>query len=669
MTMLRPTLPVPAACALHLAILLLPLRMTADGPPSAAATITVQTGQPGTPISPELYGVFYEDINYSADGGLYAEMVQNRSFEYYPIQPWVRDEKQLTDHVPLYAWSSVQRGGLKAKMETSILAPLHPNNPNYLVLTTSGSAGEAGVVNTGYDGGMPVLAGALYDFSLHARHLGGEAGAWSIALEAPDGSRLAAAEVPAPASTWAKREATLTCTRDEPKARLVVTTRTAGRFALDMISLFPRDTYKGRRNGLRRDLAQAIADLRPKTFRFPGGCIVHGTGLANAYRWKDTVGDVAYRKPNWSRWGYHQSYGLGYFEYFQFCEDIGAAPIPILPCGVSCGGKKPYQVATGDELNAWIQDAIDVVEFANGPATSRWGRVRADMGHPAPFGLKYLGLGNEEHDTTSMRSVFPRFVEAVRAAHPEIQIIGTSGGGSDIPLFDLMERCRVDITDEHYYRPPEWYIENRNRFDGLKRGAPKVFVGEYASRGNTMFNAVAEAVYLTGIERNSDQVLMTAYARLLARYNFTQWKAANLIWFDADSLVLTPNYHVQRLFGTHLGDRNLPSTVAFATASSAGGAAPVLGVSAARLDRDGTVILKIANPMDTAVQARIVLDGTTSRLRGDRMLLAGPRDAVNDQDNRTRLAPVVTAIEVAPSFAQEVPAMSVQVLRLQALPR
>jgi alpha-L-arabinofuranosidase len=649
--------------------LVLPLRVSAEAPPSAVATIAVQSRHAGTPISPELYGVFYEDINYSADGGLYAEMVQNRSFEYYPIQPWGRDEKQLTDHMPLYAWSSVQRGGLKAKMETSILAPLHPNNPNYLVLTTSGSAGEAGVLNSGYDGGMPVKAGALYDFSIYARHLGGEAGAWSIAIEAPDGTRLATAEVPAPASTWAKREATLTCTRDEPKARLVVTTRVAGRFALDMISLFPRDTYKGRKNGLRRDLAQAIADLKPKTFRFPGGCIVHGTGLANAYRWKDTVGDVAHRKPNWSRWGYHQSYGLGYFEYFQFCEDIGAAPIPILPCGVSCGGKKPYQVATGDELNAWIQDAIDVIEFANGPATSRWGRVRADMGHPAPFGLKYLGLGNEEHDTTSMRSVFPRFVEAVRAAHPEIQIIGTSGGGSDIPLFDLMERCRVDITDEHYYRPPEWYIENRNRFDGLKRGAPKVFVGEYASRGNAMFNAVAEAVYLTGIERNSDQVPMTAYAPLLARYNFTQWKAANLIWFDADSVVLTPNYHVQRLFGTHLGDRSLPSTVVFALSPAPGAVAPVLGVSAARLDRDGTVILKIANPTDTAIQARIVLDGITSRLRGECTLLAGPRDAVNDLDNRTRVSPVVTAIEVAPAFVQAVPAMSVQVLRLQALPR
>jgi alpha-L-arabinofuranosidase len=637
-----------------------------DTATQATATITVQAGQPGTPISPVLYGVFYEDINYAADGGLYAEMVQNRSFEYYPIKPSTRDVKELTDQQPLFAWSPVERGGLRAKLESAILAPLHPNNPTYLALTASGSTGEAGVANTGYDGGMPVKAGEIYDFSLYARSLGGETAPLTVALEAPDGTVLAFAEVPAPGATWAKQEATLNCTHDESKARLVLTAKAKGQFALDMISLFPRDTFKGRKNGLRCDLAQAIADLKPKTFRFPGGCIVHGTGLANAYRWKDTVGDVAHRRPNFNRWGYHQTYGLGYFEYFQFCEDIGAAPLPILPCGVSCGFNKPFQVANDDEVGDWIQEALDLIEFANGPAAGRWGRVRAEMGHPTPFGLKYLGLGNEEHDTTSFRALFPRFVKAIRDRHPEIQIVGTSGLGPGIPLFNLMQQCGADISDEHYYMAPEWFIENRNRFDNLKRGTPKVFVGEYASRGNTLFNAVAEAVYLTGIEHNADQVVMTAYAPLLARYDYTQWKAANLIWFDAQSVVLTPNYHVQRLFSTHVGDHYLPNTVAFAAAPAAGAAAPVLAASSSCIEKDGSFILMLANPMKEAVAARIVLEGVSSRLKGERILLTGARDAVNDLANPNRVAPVTTSLEVAPSFECDVPDMSVQVLRLKA---
>ncbi|MBI5690408.1 MAG: alpha-N-arabinofuranosidase [Verrucomicrobia bacterium] len=618
----------------------------------------MQTAAKGLPVSPVLYGIFFEDINYAADGGLYAEMVQNRSFEYYSLK--TRHSPELAaSFSPLFAWEPVERSGLKARLEASILQPLHRQNPTYLVLTTSGAAGEAGVANRGFGTGMPVKAGARYDVSLYARRLAGEPGPLQVTVEAPDGRVVGRAELPAAGAEWGKREASFVASASETQARLVVTVKTAGRLALDMISLFPRETFKGRRNGLRADLAQAIADLHPKTVRFPGGCIVHGDGLANAYRWKDTVGDVAHRRPNFNRWGYHQSYGLGYFEYLQFCEDIGAAPLPILPCGVSCGFSKPFQVADDSQLQEWIQDAVDLVEFANGPVESRWGRLRAEMGHPAPFGLKYLGLGNEEHDTTSFREVFPRFVEALRRRHPEIQIVGTSGLGPGIPLFDLMERTGVALADEHYYQAPEWFIANHRRFDAVPRRSPKIYVGEYASRGNKQYNAVAEAVYLTGIERNVDQVVMTAYAPLLARYDFTQWMQANLIWFDATQLVLTPNYHVQRLFATNQGDWMLPVEVKTTPETL------VVGVSVARLERDGTLILKIANPSESEVAGKVVLGGWKAGAgTASRVLLAGEKTAGNDREQPNRVVPQSDTVGYGPTFDLRLPPMSVQVIRV-----
>lgn len=636
---------------------------SAAAPAAWNAEVTVHLNRPGITISPVLYGVFYEDINYAADGGLYAELVQNRSFEYYPLID--ARNPRAADMRPLYAWQTVERGGMKVKADPAILEPLHPRNPTYAVLTLTGPAGEGGLANLGYEDGIPLRAGATYDVSLYARRTRGEDSPLRVALEAPDGTVLAQAGLRAPGRSWGRQDATLTVARAEPKARLVVTCSSAGIVMLDHVSLFPRDTFKGRRNGLRQDLAQAIADLKPKTFRFPGGCIVHGRGLANAYRWKDSVGDVAHRRPNFNRWGYHQTYGLGYFEYFQFCEDIGAAPLPILPCGVSCGFEKPFQVAHGAELEEWIQDAVDLVEFANGPVGSKWGRVRAEMGHPAPFGLKYLGLGNEEHDTSSFRAVFPRFVAALRRHHPEIQIVGTSGLGAVTPLYDLMKANAVEITDEHYYLAPEWFINNRTRFDQAPRTAPKIYVGEYASRGNTQYNAVAEAVYLTGIERNSDQVIMTAYAPLLARYDFVQWPRANLIWFDQQQIVKTPNYHVQQLFSTLLGDRYLENEVKFAGGAGSAKEGPVLAVSPTLVTRDGRLVLKIVNPMSETVVARIALAGAvTVAPRAELIVLAGGRDDSNDRAQPDRVRPVRSMLPVGRDFAYSVPAMSVQILQI-----
>jgi alpha-L-arabinofuranosidase len=523
---------------------------------AAEVAIEVDVDAPQAELSPVLYGLFYEDINYSADGGLYAELVQNRSFEYYGVTGWAADSQRLN---PLTAWQKVEREGGRASLEVVDKEPLNSQNTKYLQIELGGS-GPAGVSNVGY-AGIPVSRSATYDFSVYARRSGSlDAPLW-VSLETPTGEVLATGTIQGLGDSWQKYEVALTATADCPTARLVLTTRGEGTLMLDMVSLFPRETFKGRKNGLRPDLAQALADLKPGFLRFPGGCIAHGHGLANAYRWKDTVGDVAERKPNWNLWGYHQTYGLGYFEYMQFCEDIGATPLPVVPLGISCGFRQPFENAPLDELSEWIEDALDLIEFANGPVDSAWGKVRAEMGHPEPFGLEYVCLGNEEHDTPEMRERFPLFVEAIRSRYPEIKIVGTSGLGPEIPLFDLMARTKVYSTDEHYYLPPSWYLANTDRFTRFDRNGPKIFVGEYASEGNTQLNAVAEAAYLTGIERNADVVDMTCYAPLLARIGSTQWTKANLIWFTDTEVVKTPNYYVQQLFSLNKGDVYLENQV------------------------------------------------------------------------------------------------------------
>ena len=513
------------------------------------AEIRVEVDNPTIELSPVLYGLFFEDINYAADGGLYAELVQNRSFEYYPVQGWSNRSQSLH---PLYAWQRVEQDGGRVELSVSDATPLNENNSKYLNMKLAGD-GVAGVRNAGFDG-IVLREGAKYDFSLYAKRTPNAPSELQVFLVDEDGSELASGNVIGLSDKWEKYNLELKSAGEASKASLVIVAKGQGELMLDMVSLFPQDTFKGRNNGLRKDLAQALADLKPGFLRFPGGCITHGHGLENTYRWKDTVGDVAHRKPNWNLWGYHQTNGLGYYEYMQLCEDLGATPLPVVPVGVSCGFRQPFEVVPLQELHTWVQDALDLIEFANGPVGSQWGKLRADMGHPEPFGLEYICLGNEEHDTPELRERFPYFVEAIRQQYPEVKIIGTSGLGPEIPLFDLMTRLNVHSTDEHYYMSPSWFAQNADRFDSFDRSQPKVFVGEYASEGNTLQNAVAEAVYLTGIERNADVVDMTCYAPLFAKYDYTQWTAADLIWFDNSKLVKTPNYYVQQLFSTNKGD-------------------------------------------------------------------------------------------------------------------
>jgi len=552
--------------------LLVPSQSTPAAEPAQVA-ITIQVDAPGVRISPDLVGIFFEDINYAADGGLYAELVQNRSFEYSPVE---RNEWN-----PLTAWEQVARSGARGSLKITDALPVHPNNPHYVVVETQEPGGGFGLLNRGFDG-IAVDAGERYDFSIFARQLftGARWGGGRmdhpthllIRLETESGETLAEANLEVSGRDWQRLATTLIARKGDATARLVVLSQTQGGIAVDEISLFPHKTFKNRPNGLRADLAQTIADLRPKFMRFPGGCLVHGYGLGNIYRWQDTVGPVEQRRGQPNIWGYHQSVGLGYYEYFQFCEDIGAKPVPVVAAGVCCQNAD-HQGGTGQRgiplkaMPAYIQDVLDLIEWANGPATSKWGAVRAVAGHPEPFRLQYLGVGNEDHITPVFRERFQMIFDAVKAKHPEITVIGTAGpfhSGADYDNgWKIVNDLHVPMVDEHYYESPQWFLNNLERYDRYPRGSAEVYVGEYASRGNTWFNALAEAAYLTGLERNADVVHFASYAPLLGRIGHTQWNP-NLIYFSNTRVVPTVNYYVQQLFSENHGDLYLPTMVSIA---------------------------------------------------------------------------------------------------------
>ncbi|WP_329342390.1 carbohydrate binding domain-containing protein [Streptomyces sp. NBC_01352] len=513
--------------------------------------ITVDPTAKGAKIDDTMYGVFFEDINRAADGGLYAELVQNRSFEY--------STADNTSYTPLTSWTVdgtaqvVNDGGR-----------LNERNRNYL----SVGAGSS-VTNAGYNTGIHVDEGKRYDFSVWARATGGST--LTVALQDADGTLATARTVAVTKSGWAKYTATLTATRTSSNGRLAVASSAAA--ALDMVSLFPRDTYKHQPNGLRKDLAEKVAALNPGFLRFPGGCLVNtgsmedyseasGYQRKRSYQWKDTIGPVEERATNSNFWGYNQSYGLGYYEYFRFAEDIGAMPLPVVPALVTgCGQNK----ATDDEalLERHIQDALDLIEFANGPVTSTWGKKRAQMGHPKPFHLTHVGVGNEENLPVEFMDRFKRFRAAIEAEYPDITVVSNSGPDDTGQTFDtawqLNREAEVDLVDEHYYNSPQWFLQNNNRYDSYDRNGPKVFLGEYASQGNAFKNGLAEAAFMTGLERNADIVKLASYAPLFANEDYVQW-SPDMVWFNNHASWNSANYEVQKLFMTNVGDRVVPST-------------------------------------------------------------------------------------------------------------
>lgn len=539
----------------------------------AGIQAVVRADQPGHRIPETLYGIFFEDINQAADGGIYAELIANRGFD-WPSQG-------------LEAWSKEYRGAGTARLTREAGFPLHPATAQFLrieVLHPGRNKAGVGVSNSGF-GGIALKHGAIYDLAFHARPHPGYEGGLTVALESKSGAVLASFRIdpgdwknrrpptrsaspvePMVPPEWEKYEAELKPTATVDDARLVILCDAPGTVDLEFVSLFPRDTYKQRRNGLRADLVELLKAMKPGSMRFPGGCIVEGTDLANLYDWKRTVGPVEGRPVNHNLWGYWQSGGLGFFEYFQLAEDIGAAPLPILAAGMSCQFKKSEMIPL-DGLDRVIQDAIDLIEFANGPATTPWGKVRADMGHPEPFQLRMLGIGNENWSLDFI-SRYEVIYKGIKARHPEIEIISSAGAGPNGESYDLawdrIPKIGAQWIDEHYYVSSDWLFQSTGRYDNFSRKGPRVYVGEYAchlpDKANSLFAALAEAAMMTGFERNSDIVGMTAYAPLFCKIGGSQW-TPDLIWFTNTRSYGTPSYHVQKLFSTNRPDQLLPIEV------------------------------------------------------------------------------------------------------------
>ncbi len=627
-------------------------------------TLTIDLAQSGKPISPELFGIFFEDLNYAADGGLYAELVQNRSFEY--------SAADRTEWNSLTAWELVQRDGGQGSLVVNSAQPLHPNNPNYAVLGVK-NGGGVGLQNSGFDG-IVIQAGERYDLSLFARQLAYPEGALTVRLESKAGELLGEAKLPVLTGGWKKYSATIEATNSATDARLVVLAFHPGRIGLDEVSLFPQKTFHDRANGLRADLAQVIADIHPKFMRFPGGCLAHGDGLDNFYRWQETIGPIEQRKGQRNVWGYHQSVGLGYFEYFQFCEDIGATPLPVVPAGVSCqnsgaGVTKRWEEGQRglplDEMPAYIQDVLDLIEWANGPATSTWGAKRATAGHPAPFNLKYLGVGNEDKITPVFKERFTMIYDAMKAKYPEITVIGTVGPRPDDADYTngwkIADELRVPMVDEHYYQSPQWFWENLHRYDGYDRTKSKVYAGEYAAhekdRANTLRTALAEAAHLTALERNGDVVHLASYAPLLAKQGRTQWHP-DLIYFTNTNLLRSVNYFVQRMFGQNSGDVYLPVKIS--------PEANTLATSCVRDTKSGDVILKLVNNATNAVVLQIHLAGIGKIKSATQTVLTGEPTSHNTFEHPSTLGPVTETFPVATEFAREIQPNSLTVLRLKA---
>ena len=625
------------------------------------ATVTAQPEETKE-ISDLLMGIFFEDINYSADGGLYAELIQNRDFEYDP-----------SDREGDKNWNSTHSWKLEGENATFTIStsdPIHPNNPHYAVLKTNQPG--AALTNTGFDG-IALKAGEKYDFSLFARiPEGSKSGKLLVRLVDADGIVQGETTVTVSSRSWKTYKAVLTA-KASADTRLELRPQSAGEIELDMISLFPQNTFKGRKNGLRADLAQTLADMHPRFVRFPGGCVAHGDGLKNIYQWKNTIGPLEARKPARNLWGYHQSMGLGYYEYFQFCEDIGAEPLPVLAAGVPCQNSACHGDLRGgqqggipmSEMGAYIQDILDLIEWANGDARkTKWGKIRAESGHPKPFNLKYIGIGNEDLITDVFEERFTMIYLAIKEKYPEMIVVGTVGpfneGTDYVEGWKLADKLGVPMVDEHYYQSPGWFLHNQDFYDKYDRSKKtKVYLGEYAThipgRRANMETALTEALYLAALERNGDVVHMTSYAPLLAKDGRTQWNP-DLIYFNNREVKPTTGYYVQKLYGQHAGDHYIPSQINLDNQDSR--VKLRVGSSIVRDSKTGDVIVKLVNLLPVSIETDVRLPGMDGiQSSATRTILAGAPEATP--------LPVTDTIEAGTSFKQELPAYSFTVIRLK----
>ena len=626
-----------------LLIALLPLSLTSQQP--GPVTITVDAAHPGAAISRSMYGVFFEDINFGADGGLYPELVKNRSFEFQePLTGWHQD----------LGISKTGMANPRGEMSIHTEDPLNNSNPHYLKVRVYDPG--YGFSNSGYRG-MGIESGAEYRFSAYVRSSGSKTIRATITDE--NGHEVGSGKLVGFGGKWKRAETIIRTTATLQHARLNLFFDEPGDLDLDMVSLYPVDTWKHRENGLRKDLVQLLYDMHPGFLRFPGGCIVEGRQLATRYRWKTTVGDIAQRRTIINRWNdefdyrpapdYFQSFGLGFYEYFQLAEDIGAKPLPILNCGMACEFNT-NETAALDQLDEYVRDALDLIEFANGPVTSPWGKIRAQMGHPEPFHLTMIGVGNEQWGPRYVER-YKIFAAALKTKHPEIKLVVAAGPAPADEPFESMwttwRQLKADIVDEHYYMSPEWFLSNTSRYDHYDRSGPKVFAGEYAAQTvgttssenrNNWKAAITEAAFMTGLERNGDVVQMASYAPLMAHVDAWQWKPDE-IWFDNLRSYGTPNYYVQKLFANNAGNRIVPVS----PQAEAG-----LYTSATLDEHSHELIVKAINYSPDSRTAEIHLNGTKPAGPVKVTTLAADLQAENSFDHPTAVAPASSSLD-APS--------------------
>jgi len=625
----------------------------------------------GKEISKDLIGIFFEDISYSADGGLYAELVQNGSFEYNPTE---RDGWGAGT-----AWRFMRPGHSLGYITPMMANPIHENNPTYMRLHIervghyydfNGWTG-VGMRNDGFDG-IAVKAGAKYDFSVFLRNVDAKNKDMRIVLVGEKDAVLGEATITADSKDWKKYTAEITSNADCEHANLQVLCLTTGDVDVDMVSLMPQDTYNG--HGLRKDMVEALKGLEPKFMRFPGGCVIHGggDGFWDTYRWKTTIGPKEQRRGLKNTWGYHQSMGLGYYEYFQLCEDLGMDALPILPCGVSCQGTnggwgmrtQAQDAVPMSEMDEWVQDALDLIEWANGDVNTTWGKKRAEAGHPKPFGLKYLGIGNEEKITPEFEERFKYIYNIVRKKHPEIIIVGTAGPGSHKgnPDFDngwrIAEETDLAILDEHYYEPKEYFINNQANYDNYPRDRKtKVYLGEYAAKDRKLQDALAEALYLLGVERNGDVVAMTSYAPLFAKKHHESWNP-DLIYFDNSNVILTCSYYVQQMFGTTAGNYYYGDVATIKGGDKYQGTSCVLNTEKREL------YIKLVNAAGEAKDASIDLSRFKIKSKATITTMSGQPEQQNYFDAQP-VAPVTKDIKMSKKMTLSVEPYSCSVIRVK----
>jgi alpha-L-arabinofuranosidase len=609
-------------------------------------TFVVDAKKPGVPVQPDMYGIFFEDINFGADGGLYAELIKNRSFDF--------------TNAPLTGWTTY---GLVSVQDKG--GPFD-RNPHYVRLTNKFELlTGTGLVNEGFKG-IGIKKDEKYKFSVYARAYGDKPVKIFAEFIDSKNENRGRAEIEISGKEWKKYTGEITAKTTDTHAKLNVGMGNSyGTIDLEHISLFPAKTWKDREGGMRADIAQALADLHPGVFRFPGGCIVEGNNLATRYQWKNTIGPVENRPVNENRWNYEfkhrffpdyfQSYGLGFFEYFQLCEDFGAQPLPVLSVGFSCQFQRGReQVVPLDSLQPYINDALDLIEFANGPATSKWGKVRADMGHPAPFGMKYLAVGNEQWGA-QYHIYLKAFMDQIRKKYPDIKIVGSSGPDSEGAEFDRlwpqMKELKVDLVDEHFYRSVDWFLKGATRYDNYDRKGPKVFAGEYAChtspvKKNSFQAALAESAFLTGVERNADVVQLATYAPLLAHVDAWQWNP-DLIWFDNLRMVKSVNYYVQQLYSHYKGTNVLPIKLNGANITGQDG----LYANAVIDAQKRQIIVKVANASTADKSVKIQLANLKQRSLvkpvAESILLKGDMDKENTLDDPNATVPRTSQVNLS----------------------